>query len=822
MTLRPPAGRCGRGRGPLLARSFLLVLPLASALAGCGGHGESTAIRLLEVAEAERQVETAGDHPAQSRPVRGFAGDAGSNGTTEQLAWKAGPGIEDLRLAGAELQGTAATGRGVLYLDAPFSAGESGLLESVEVRLRASAGSSIALALVEEANGDLGTQVAGLGPLDWTMRTPLIAGERLRTYRLSSPLPVDASRVRRILLRPTDRAGASFEVGSLRPIFRRQRLEGVPSGPGWIGLSEVYRPSLVARAPSRVSIPVTLPADPWLDLAVGTLAEGPLTFEVEVATASPAVRHRLRRTVTTPERWEPLVLDLSGLAGQRAEIRLSLRGDRGAVGFWGNPVVRGRPPARAGADVSGRPPQGVILIWADSLRRDHLEAYGYGRSTAPNVARLAREGTRFDDCIAQGSWTKVSTVSLLTSLYPSSHGVVDFSDRLPAAARTLAEVYRDAGYATLSMSSILLTGRFTGLHQGFDEVHESLSFPDTGSSKTARTYVDRLLPWLERYREEPFFVFLHLYDPHDPYRPETPYDNLWARADEARHEDQARRLARSIADPLLQRFGMPSRAELERAGLDPERFLGVEQDWYDGSIRGMDAEIGRLLERLEELGLAEETLVVFTSDHGEEFLDHGRTFHGQSVYGELIHVPLILWGARWVPRGAVVRETVELVDLMPTLLELSGLEAPPGLQGQSLSPLLAAPGATARSLWRPAPAFAEKPAVSELLAPPPRQTASRVVVAEGWKLIHHHRRPPGRPELELFDHRRDPLDQHDLAAERPELVHRLQRLLAVWQAEVIGRRVPGLPPPIDRALEPRGLERLRSLGYLAVPAVDEQ
>jgi len=154
-----------------------------------------------------------------------------------------------------------------------------------------------------------------------------------------------------------------------------------------------------------------------------------------------------------------------------------------------------------------RAPRGVILIQADTLRRDHLDAYGYSRPTAPAIARLAKEGELFRNYTVQATWTKVSTPTLMTSLYPSAHTVADFTDRLPAGATTLAEVFREAGFATLSMSSILFTGQFTNLHQGFEEVHESGSLPDQQSSKTARDYVDRLLPWLDAHRDVPFFVF---------------------------------------------------------------------------------------------------------------------------------------------------------------------------------------------------------------------------------------------------------------------------------------------------------------------------
>src|SRR6185436_11630003 len=178
--------------------------------------------------------------------------------------------------------------------------------------------------------------------------------------------------------------------------------------------------------------------------------------------------------------------------GKQAAVTLFLAaGKPGTIGFWGNPTVRNLGGAAAAGDrkAAGAPPQGVILVWADTLRRDHLGAYGYKRPTSPVIDGLAREGVLFRDLVGQASWTKVATPSLMTSLYPSSHGVQDFPDRLPGSAVTLAEVYREAGYATLSFSSILFTGKFTNLHQSFEVVHESGSLPDQRSSKSAREYV---------------------------------------------------------------------------------------------------------------------------------------------------------------------------------------------------------------------------------------------------------------------------------------------------------------------------------------------
>ncbi len=612
-------------------------------------------------------------------------------------------------------------------------------------------------------------------------------------------------------------------------IFRKDYLSSIPSGTSWQGLAGIYRETLVTRSPETSSVSVSLPSRPWLDLAVGTIEDGPVTFRVIARETPPAEQSAgkvvLERTVSIPNQWEGVPVDLSEMAGENVILSFSLEAETtGTLGFWGSPVIRNRgrlpaglpsPGGRAGEDPdAGTPPRGVILLLADTLRADHLEVYGYTRPTAPELTRLASEGAVFEDCISQASWTKVSVASILTSLYPTSHGISRITDWLPGSGVTLAEVYRDAGYATLSLLSNPLPGRLSALHQGFEEVHEreSLSLPPGQStSKTARGYVDRLLPWLEAHRDVPFFVFLHVLDPHTPYQTYPPYDKLWGDpAHRAEYNRQLQLVSEYVQDPARRFLGIPTREELEKAGIDAQKFVAYEIDLYDSSIRAMDAEIARLMEGLSSIGLEDDTLIAVISDHGEEFLEHGKLRHGQTLYGEMTNVPLIIWGSGRVPT-AVVSETVQSIDLMPTLLELSSLPLPEGIQGQSLVPLLQ--GGASSSEWR------RRPAVSERATPPTGphlagvEIDSFAVVADGWKLIHHPRRPGGWPEYELYDHRSDPLDLLDLAASKPEIVEQLARELESWHEQALAARLVA-EETTPEGLSSEELQRLRSLGYI--------
>jgi arylsulfatase A-like enzyme len=797
----------------------VVAATLAGAAAGCARRPNApSAQRLVDLYRPEQVEQRA---PAATAPARiewRFDGATKEAAGPPTRGWQAFNGISGLSVRDGRLEGRTSGDLPILHFERASGLDDPDLLYEVQIRMRASAGASVAFDVDDSEKLDKDEVLQGARDFPPSASAALAPGGEMQTLSLRSRFSIPLSTARHVFVRPSDQPGADFAIESIRLVSRREHLASVASGVGWQGLSEVYKESLVARSPETIKLRMTLPQRPWLDLAVGTIEDGPVTFRVAVETAGRR-QVLLERTVTRPHRWESAPLDLAGEAGREVTLALSLEAEKpGALGFWGAPVVRGlgAPPAtQAPAPASFEAPQGVILVWADTLRRDHLSVYGYQRPTSPVLARLAAEGTLFQDCVSQASWTKVATPSLMTSLYPTAHGVHDFFDRLPAAAATLAESYREAGYATLSFSSILFTGKFTNLHQGFEEVHESGSLPDQRSSKTAREYVDRLLPWLDAHRQVPFFVFLHVSDPHDPYKPYAPYDTLWADASKAeQHERDAKDVRKFIADPLMKRFGMPTREELAKAKLDPDAYVAQDRDWYDGSIRALDAELGRLVERLRALGLDHRTLLVFIADHGEEFLEHGRMFHGQSVYGELNNMPLVLWGPGVAPAGRVVEQTVRTIDVMPTLLAASRIPPPAQLQGRSLWPLLtAAPGAVQAADEVP-PAVSEKAATSTAAgAPPPRDTESTAIISGEWKLIHNTKRAEGRPEFELFDHRKDPLDAVNLAAQHPDVVARLEKELNAWRFTTAAAR---LKPDAggDQSLSKEELERLRALGYI--------
>jgi arylsulfatase A-like enzyme len=355
----------------------------------------------------------------------------------------------------------------------------------------------------------------------------------------------------------------------------------------------------------------------------------------------------------------------------------------------------------------------VLLISLDTVRADHLSAYGYGRATSPHIDALAARGVLFEDATSTTSWTLPAHLSLLTGLEVSAHGVCD--ERLwqlpgaegapfevPLHGTFLSEVLSGAGYSTAGFYTWkYLEPRF-GFGPGFD-VYQRLglsvySHPEwskrfeelraAGKADELRAWmqespeifdeqrptageaVDAALAWLDaRGPEEPFFLFLHLFDAHDDYVPPPPFDK--------RFTDPA------YAGPIDGRR-VTSPDSPVRADMDP-RDLAQLVALYDGELAWVDSQVGRVLDQLDALGRRDDTLVVLTSDHGEEFFEHGGKTHRAQLFRESVHVPLIASWPAGLPAGRRVAGPVGIVDVVPTVCALAGVAPPRGLSGRDLS-----------------------------------------------------------------------------------------------------------------------------------------
>lgn len=421
----------------------------------------------------------------------------------------------------------------------------------------------------------------------------------------------------------------------------------------------------------------------------------------------------------------------------------------------------------------------VLLVSIDTLRADRLGAYGYrAHPTSPHLDELLGSGVRFARAAAPRASTWPSLASVLTGLYPSAHGVAENGYSFPDDLPTLPRILHGAGYRT----GAFLSNMCRANHRGWDAFNCT-----AGNDGKA---VRNALAWAETLpADKPWFLWLHLFGAHSPY-----YNG----------GDAATRLNPGYDGPLGPKRWKLDRVMTERLALTPRDVQHLDA-LYAAAVQGSDRRVGDLLAGLRPGGRLDRTLIVFLADHGEELYDHnGYLYHACSVYETTLHVPLGFAAPGLLPAGAVP-QTVELIDVLPTVLGLLGLPPPAEQHGRSLLPYLERPGAGGEG----------KPAFSEYGAAP-----VHTVVQGNWKLVHNPAgftpecipdAPPGHYPIgraELYDLASDPGETRNLAASEPARVAAL--------AQLIRRRFAGLTNRTRDQDIPEDLrQELKALGYAA-------
>jgi len=435
----------------------------------------------------------------------------------------------------------------------------------------------------------------------------------------------------------------------------------------------VTKRSLFAPAPTHIEYTVTIPDDAVLSFHIGLLkrleggASDGVTFQITVRDAEgekTLFEQALPGGRANDGRWHHHTVDLASYAGREVTLAFKTYDPAGNELFdyatWGDPALGGHIPE------GGR---GVILISIDTLRADHLGAYGYERDTSPAIDRLASEGTLFERTYSHGAWTLPTHASLFTSQIPSEHGVIRGNRKIRESLVTLPETLQANGFQTQGFSAVGLVSHQFGFEQGFDSFSYQMG-------ATAEGTIDQVIDWLRDERRGSFFLFVHFFDPHDPYWPADPqYRSLFDpsyRGDAGRKPEAFENLR--VSNP----GGRLSEREFEHL-----------MALYDGEIRYVDHHLARLFAALEAPDL-QDAFVVVTADHGEEFRDHGGLGHARSLYEEMVHVPLVIRGPG-IPRGVRVKTPARHIDVAPTLLDVLGLPAEPTHRGTSLMPLVENP-----------------------------------------------------------------------------------------------------------------------------------
>ncbi|MFC1888589.1 sulfatase [Thermodesulfobacteriota bacterium] len=439
------------------------------------------------------------------------------------------------------------------------------------------------------------------------------------------------------------------------------------------------------------------------------------------------------------------------------------------------------------------PRPNVLLIMIDTQRADHLSCYGYPKSISPNIDRLSSEGILYTNAIAQASWTKPSIATVLSSMYPSSHQAIHKKSILPDEVVTLAEVLQENGYYTIGLSNNKNISPTFHFEQGFEhyvflepdyffgasEVSSQLAFYhllriikvrffSSGIYvqhfyQDAEVVTDKAISWMTDHRGVRSFLFVHYMDPHGPYF-YHPYDG---RGYSRIH----------MANP-------------------PPKAADLFREVYEGEVAFCDAHIGRLLEWMRENGLYDQTLILLTGDHGEEFFEHGGWWHGKTLYEEQIHIPLIVKLPGTELKGTEIDRPVRHIDVAPTILDWLELESPDAWQG---SPLLAGNDPEIDHA-----VFSEEDFEGNVVRSIRSKDRKLILANEG--------NPRGLKPMELYHLESDPEESNNLVgvAGTESVVSELKAYMEGIENYAVKNSVQAETKELDAATQ----EQLKALGYI--------
>ena len=422
----------------------------------------------------------------------------------------------------------------------------------------------------------------------------------------------------------------------------------------------------------------------------------------------------------------------------------------------------------------------VVLLTIDTLRPRNLHVYGYERETSPVIDQMAADGALFEHAYSTSSWTLPSLASLMTSQHPIQHGTVSGRVGLQEHLVTLTHVLRAAGYDTAAWTQ----SAYPLYRLGFGREFQI-------TEKPAGAQIPDVVKWLRegRRQERPFYLWVHLAEPHTPYLPNKNFEAHFSRQRASRNKDLARWWN---ADECIRFY------ETERKDVDL-RLL-----FYDETIRESDYKVGQILEALDQQGLTDRTIVVLTSDHGEEFFEHRGCDHGQTLYDEVLHIPLLMRHPLTIESGMRIDGQVRLIDVAPTILDVIDLPPPPDFAGRSLRAHLDGDGH-------------DLPVIGGYMS---NAEPAIVFRKHGLKYVYSPRRSAlrtqhaSRPMEELYDIEADPAEHRDLAQKGHPRLEQFREKAKKWATREPARRARHVQ--YDAAT----VRRLQALGYLGDQPVE--
>lgn len=426
-------------------------------------------------------------------------------------------------------------------------------------------------------------------------------------------------------------------------------------------------------------------------------------------------------------------------------------------------------------NASARP--NIILITIDALRPDHLGCYGYKRAASVNIDKLAKEGVLFNQAISQGSETCVSLPSLHTATYPRTHGVYKEGFKINPSLATLAEILAKNDYLTMAITCNLK--HIQGLQRGFNILFDEGDMPADGITQKA-------INWIENRRNDRFFLWIHYFDPHGPYKPPSPYNRIFL--------ENMQKKELPVSDSMWCGDGVIPKYALERGIRDINYYISQ----YDGEIGFVDEQIGVLLTKMKELKLDKNLLIIISADHGEALGEHNRYFIHWLLYDEIIRVPLVIKYKKIIPEGKIINRQVESIDISPTILEILRINKPKTMQGKSILSLI-----LRNESGPPEFAFSENARQDDIVR--------ECIRTPGWKLIFSgsDRGLNTSGSYELYNLNTDPGESRNLVNIEIEEFKFLKSKLSNWR-----KRIPAFEPVVSESLTEEEKNKLKSLGYL--------
>jgi arylsulfatase A-like enzyme len=656
-------------------------------------------------------------------------------------------------------------------------------------------------------------------------RAFLVTDGTVQTYRLSLDLPYMQrwdgpwTHLAIFFNSVADQKAVTLDVLSIRVIPREAEFAVDRAGVrtdrgGTSAVSSAYRRAVYTHAPGTIAYRVRIPEEARLDVGLGVLRDdASVTFAITATRQDRAVETLFEETYADQAHWGQRSVDLSHLAGQTVTLALEAEAERaGTVALWAAPTL-------SGAHTSDMP--NIIFYVIDGAGADYMSVYGYNRRTTPNIERLAAEGAVFERAYSNSDWTRPSTASFMTSLQHSVlGGFKNGFNVVPENAPIMAQHMHRAGYQTAVFTANPNAGRMSGLERGVDFFREdwaefSYSSGAGNYRESSRFLNEAFWGWREAYPAEPFWVHFQTVDIHGDFPAVAPFGGLFVGPDQVKTFKEWQQQVRDAG-------GWRTPEIYEKAGISRTAFHTVDHGLYDEAMAHNDYQLGRLAERLKAEGEWENTLLIIGADHsidaalsdmGVERLDSPPPDWSDPMFRSSVSkVPLIFIWPGHIAAGQRLNQTVSMIDVLPTILDLVGLPMPEVMQGQSLAPLL-----LGEEGWEPRPVILDQ---FDASGHSPGRFSGIEVVDGRWGASLEINPNPAAPEerqrpvpLLLYDLWNDPFALWSVHEDHPDLVEKYTKFLeAQWEAHQALAKLFTRSESV--ALTPEQLETLRALGYI--------